>query len=388
MKRIHEVQLPTGLLTVKEDRSGTIDLLSICRFGARNNANRGFLFVSSELGKHVASVPSEMISSHRYLAQKIESDEHPTLFVGMAETAVGLGYGVFDAWIKNHPDKEAVFLHTTRYRLYGTEALDFEESHSHAPNQIIHKPKDEHIARLMAKARTLVLIDDEASTGKTFVNLWNVLRMQHPMLNKVNILTLTNFMNEQARESLSEAIGVPVRFAQVVSGAWTFEPDAPFMEVARARQPIVRDQGKKQVDVLPSLGRSGIASRIDIPDSVWAVILSVLPDINTGSSRHIRIIGTGEFMHAPFVLGLALENMGHAVTLQSTTRSPVLEFGPIKSTLQLTDPYGMGDPYFLYNAQRSRENETTFILHEMNYNEAIADMVTQLDGVSVHWNIQ
>ena len=39
------------------------------------------------------------------------------LFIAMAETAVGLGQGVFEAWLRANPGREALFLHTTRYRV-------------------------------------------------------------------------------------------------------------------------------------------------------------------------------------------------------------------------------------------------------------------------------
>lgn len=390
MKRIHEVKLPTGLLTVKEDQTSIVDLLSICQFGARNNANRGFLFVSSELGKHMPSVPSEMCLSHQYLARHIEPSGHPVIFIGMAETAVGLGYGVFDAWMESHPSRAAVFLHTTRYQMEDTDVLAFEESHSHAPNQVIHKPKDDDIVQLMAAARTLVLVDDEASTGKTFVNLWNVLRTQCPMISAVNILTLTNFMSKQARESLSESMGVPVRFIQAVSGSWSFKPDITFHcashgHTTTANDPLKTQANKTQAKVLSGAGRSGISRRMIIPDGVWEAVRMV---IDKDLSCRIRIIGTGEFMHGPFVLGRALERLGHSVTIQSTTRSPVLEFGPIESTLRLTDPYGKGDTYFLYNARRSGKDEVTLVLHEMSCNEAITDLAAKLDGTAIHWDMQ
>ena len=64
-------------------------------FAERRNPKRAFLFVSIVLGRHIPVAPSVMQASFESLATKIPSDlPGPVLFIGMAETAVGLGAGV------------------------------------------------------------------------------------------------------------------------------------------------------------------------------------------------------------------------------------------------------------------------------------------------------
>ncbi|MEG5687304.1 phosphoribosyltransferase domain-containing protein, partial [Enterobacter kobei] len=93
----------------------------------------------------------------------------PVLFIGMAETAVGLGAGVFDEVRHQHP--ESVYLTSTRHPVDGTLLCEFKEEHSHATDHLIYLPDDEEKRRRVTNARTLVLIDDEATTGNTFINL-------------------------------------------------------------------------------------------------------------------------------------------------------------------------------------------------------------------------
>ena len=53
------------------------------------------------LGKHYPVVPSRMEEVHRRLADKIQLDG-PTVVIGLAETATGLGHGVFVELLRHH----------------------------------------------------------------------------------------------------------------------------------------------------------------------------------------------------------------------------------------------------------------------------------------------
>jgi len=62
-----------------------------------------------------------------------------------------------------------LFIQTTRYHLDGIERLEFEEAHSHATDFFLYYPVHPDYRKQFLKAETLVLIDDEISTGKTFL---------------------------------------------------------------------------------------------------------------------------------------------------------------------------------------------------------------------------
>lgn len=165
--------LTRGLLEVKVDEA-TMVPESLFGFAERRNPKRAFLFVSRVLGRHIPVRPSVMQASYERLAAKIPADlPGPVLIMGMAETAVGLGAGVHRAYSAARPD--SVYMVSTRHPV-GTELLTrFEEEHSHASAHLIHMPIDLSVIKMMLRARSLVLVDDEASTGKTFVNLHRAL---------------------------------------------------------------------------------------------------------------------------------------------------------------------------------------------------------------------
>jgi len=361
------IELPNGTLEVRDDPANTYSLASLCHFGARNNPKRGFLFVSTVLGKHLPAQPSKMLVIHQYLAAKIHAvDDASTLFIGMAETGISLSYGVYEAWAKNHAEREAIFIHSTRYLLDGLPVLNFEEGHSHAPKQALHLPTNPAHLEQMRRAKTLVLLDDEVSTGKTFLNLWRALRPHCPHIEQINIVTLTDFMGTLARDALDQALDVPTAHSSVARAEWRFTPKV-WHATHAADTPAPYHQA--ELKPLAHLGRGGIDRPLVLPTHLLDAVTHLLalhPD-----DAPVRIIGTGEFMHVPYLLALHLEHQGRQVSLQSSTRSPILEFGPIQHTQRLDDPYGQGDPYFIYNAPAD-DQQITLILHETELNPAIS----------------
>jgi hypothetical protein len=377
------IELPNGTLEVREDPTNTYSLASLCHFGARNNPKRGFLFVSTVLGKHLPAQPTKMLAIHQHLAAKIRAlDDAPALFIGMAETGIGFSYGVYEAWAKNHADREAIFIHSTRYPLHNLPVLDFEESHCHAPNQTLHLPAAPVHLEQMRRAKTLVLLDDEVSTGKTFLNLWRALRPQCPLIEQINIVTLTDFMGTVARDALDKALDVPTSHISAARAEWRFTPKAWSATQVISPQP----HHNSKLKPLAHLGRAGIDCPLVLPTRLLDEVAHRL-DLHP-SEKPLRIIGTGEFMHVPYLLALHLEHQGRQVSLQSSTRSPILEFGPIQHTQRLDDPYGQGDPYFIYNAPAD-DRQITLILHETELNPAISRFAHALGAQTLscaqHW---
>lgn len=337
------VALPTGTLDVRID-SGAAELDALLGFAARANAKRGFLFLSKVLGKHWPSRPADMLAVHERLAATVPpltgARQGPVLFIAMAETAVGLGQGVFEAWLRKHPGQEALFLHTTRYRV-GTGALiEFEEAHSHAPRQFLHEPSDPALRSLLLAARTLVLVDDEASTGNTFVNLAAACRRLNPGLEHVHLATITNFMGRGATAQLERRFGMPVTSGALVEGEFSFAQGAlPPDQGAAQRYEEHADRGASA-----AFGRLGTARALRAPEQLAARLAR---EYAPGS--RVLVLGTGEFMHVSTLLGAALQRHGVDVVVQSTTRSPILEWGAVGHALRFPDNYGEGIANYLYN---------------------------------------
>jgi len=372
---LREVRLPTGLLTVRA-RPGRYALDALVGFAARANARRGFLFVSKVLGKHWPVRPSVMRELHVSLARDLPAAlPGPVVFIAMAETAVGLGQGVFEAWLDADASREAVFVHTTRYRVGHGALIEFEEAHSHAPRQFLHMPGDPAIAAQFARARSIVLIDDEASTGNTFVNLAAACRSVNPSIEHVHLVTITNFMGQEGSARLMDRFGVRASHSAALNGEFAFEAG----QLKPGEAPAQRYDGEADRGASAAFGRMGIATPLTLPRALAAKLSSAI-----APGQRVLVLGTGEFMHPAFLLGRALEAHGVDVSVQSTTRSPILEWGAVASALTFPDNYGEGIANFIYNVVPGQYDHV-FVCHETPPTAALYQLAAKVRGRLFHF---
>lgn len=369
--------LPTGRLDVSLTK-GAHELDELLGFAARANAKRGFLFLSKVLGKHWPVRPSAMLAVHERLAADVPASEGPVLFIAMAETAIGLGQGVFEAWLRANPGREALFVHTTRYRVGSGDIIEFEEAHSHAPRQFLHMPAGEHERALLLGARSIVLVDDEASTGNTFVNLAAACRRLNPSVERVHLSVIVNFMGAAATEGLTARFGIPTTMGALIEGEYRFEPSDIPVDAA----PAQRYDAQAERGAHPGFGRLGLSRPLRIPEALAAQLAgTVAPDAK------VLVLGTGEFMHASTLLGAALEAGGLDVVVQSTTRSPILTWGAVSHALTFPDNYGEGIANYLYNVAPG-QYDAVLVCHETPPNAALLDVARQLGARLFHYQTE
>jgi hypothetical protein len=360
LNRPISVDLPTGTLELTV-RASSYPLDDLLGFAARANAKRGFLFLSKVLGKHWPVRPSVMRMIHAEMADAVPDIDGAVVFIAMAETAVGLGQGVFEAWLAANPGREALFIYTTRYRVGDEPVIEFEEAHSHAPRQFLHMPNEMGKRDLLLSARTLVLIDDEASTGNTFLNLSNAVRALNPSIARVHLATVTNFMGAAATAALSARFGVSTSMAAPLSGEYRFTPgEVPTEGPPAQRYDAAADRGASGV-----FGRFGLDRALSVPAELVARLGAAVQP-----GQRVLVLGTGEFMHASYMLGAGLEALGKDVVVQSTTRSPILKWGSVSAALAFPDNYGEGVTNFLYNVTPGMYDHV-FICHETAPNDAL-----------------
>lgn len=330
--QIYERELPGGTLRV-ETQSG-LPLDSLFDIAARKNPKRAFLFVSKVLGRHIPVSPAVMRESYETLAAKIPRDlPGPVLFIGMAETAVGLAAGVFRA-AREHI-AEPVFLTSTRHPVQGELLCEFKEDHSHATDHLIYMPTDAALRHRALNARTLVLVDDEATTGRTFLNLLQALRDAGLQgLSRVITVTLTDWSSEAVQRHCP----LPVESLSLVAGQWRWTPrlDAPVPVMPGVN---VTAQGAVALCARQDWGRLGM------DDSSCRFADDIMPE----AGERILVLGSGEFIWPPFLLAERLEQQGAEVRFGSLTRSPISEGLAIASSLAFSDNYGLGIPNFVYN---------------------------------------
>ena len=377
------IALPTGELTVNLVQQSSFPAEVLLGFGARNNLKRGFLFVSRVLGKHIAVAPSTMRLVHQELASKIVGQEESVggsgVVIGMAETATGLGFGIFEQLqlIPCRLQWQAYF-QTTRYPHHAdvlTESpnrLDFEEQHSHATKLHLELPPvTDSRYQLLTQAESVCLVDDEISTGRTFYNLLRALRRINPSLKYVFIATLTDLSGGRVQALLSEIDGIEsVAVASLLAGTFHFESKA-CCEVPVTSQPSTESIAVVDNKWSTYSARQGRLSAPKIPQSIIADCIAQL------APGRCRVIGTNECMDPAFRLALELESHGLITRVQSTTRSPLLLSHDIETVRPVIDPYSPAVPNFIYNFELSAD-ENLIVVHESTNKHAVLTLLQLL----------
>jgi hypothetical protein len=304
-------------------------------FAQRINPKRSFLFVSKVLGRHIPVKPSTMRKTYRLLASQIPGHlAGPVLFIGMAETAVGLGAGVHQQWTDDNGRDDGVYICTTRHPLGLPLLCEFQEEHSHSTRHLIHAPASPNVRRLVDNAKTLVLVDDEASTGKTFGNLYSALPAAIKRnITRIILVTLTDWAGGAAERLIDK----DVQNVSLLTGRYSWTPNgnvAPASDV-----PGLPSQDRPVISPNPDFdwGRLGIDRhpiRIQAPFEAEGITL---------------VLGTGEHVWQPFLLAEHLEMLGADVRYSSVTRSPISIGHAIRRKVAFEDNFGGHAPNYLYN---------------------------------------
>ena len=326
--------LTCGTLSVTPT-DGSVPFDDLFDVAERRNPKRAFLFVSKVLGRHIPVSPATMRDVYRQLATRFPSNlPGPVLFIGMAETAVGLGAGVFDEM--RHQVNEAVYLSSTRHPVNGELLCEFKETHSHATDHLLYLPDDPELRRRVQEARTLVLIDDEATTGNTFINLLAALRNDAGLHKIEQVITVT--LTDWSGDAITHTCPLPVTPVSLVRGNWHWEPN-PNAPVPVMPAVNITARGSVPVTERQNWGRLGMAAPTgDLGQQITA-----------SKGEKILVLGSSEFIWEPFLLAERLEQQGADVKYSSTTRSPISTGFAIQSAIAFGDNYGLGIPNYVYN---------------------------------------
>jgi len=345
------ISLAGGDLSINVE-AGSVELDQLCDFAIRNNSRRGFLVVSRVLGRHLPVKPSTMQASFNQLSSTIPYNlPGPVVFIGMAETAICLGQSVHEAWQRSTGRQDTLYIHTTRQQVMARVVATFEEPHSHATSHIIYEPSGADHRSLFYAARSLVLVDDEASTGTTFLNLAAALMKPMPLLERIHTAVLADW---SAAENYTQRMPKPSAATNLLKGRLTYHPrPVTNLERSTSKIPVAALGRMRTHQNYGRLGIQGIPLTID----------DYLPDLGNGLRQRFLVLGTGEFVYPPFLLAARLESLGHDVEVQATTRSPIHLGGAIHSMIELTDNYATGVPNFLYNVTPASERRV-LICHE------------------------
>lgn len=343
--------LSSGVMRLQLDFQD-IPLNDMLQMAERNNPRRAFLFVSTVLGRHIPVVPSRHRDVLTRLARKLVAPlaeaSGPVLVMGYAETAVGLGAGVHDALLKETGRSDMVYLPSTRHPGTAKSWFSFSEDHSHAQGHHVLRPAGA-AGDLASTARTIVLVDDEVTTGNTFSNLLCALMKHAPReIDHVHLVTLTDWSGGAVMPHLAEKSGLPVeRFTahSLIGGNWDWEPDPAF--APRSLPSAVAPLDVDGVSEQHGAWRAGITGETSVDAA------PLLREI-TSPEQPVLVIGTGENVWHPLRLAEELEGSGFGVEFIATTRSPVRQGETIRRKITYTDHYGLGLPMYLHNVDPDR----------------------------------
>ena len=377
-----ELSIKSGKLNITES---SIDpafnsIESLIGFASRQNEKRGFLFVSKVLGKHIPVKPSVMRSTYDLIAEKVQVIDGSTLFIGMAETATGLGGGVADSYARMHPETRVAYQHTTRHFLNAKETLRISEAHSHAVSHILYEPLPD-VAPVYQAAEHLVVVDDEISTGNTLLNLVQESLTKIRPFSKVTVVALVSWLDSEKHERflklmsdycIEHGVEMPeFDFVSLFEGKFEFYPNEDF------KVSLPRDVDK-QICMKPCLNDAG-RQGCHMPMQLTGVEKdSIQKIINQANGQKISIIGTGEHLFVPFLIAEAIERQGNNVVFQSTTRSPVIVDGTtIVNAREI--PISRDSGIYRHYIYNHSENLKNFVMIE---HQSLADDYKQV-GVAV-----
>lgn len=326
-----EIELQRGVLSLQPNDNSHWKWQDLLGFAERINPKRAFLFVSKVLGRHIPVSPHIMRHAFTDLAKLVPGDlPEPVLVIGMAETAVGLGAGVHQVLQQRYP--EAIYVTTTRHPVHGAPLLArFLEEHSHAQDQLLYGSPDAELQQQILNSKSIVLVDDEASTGKTFVNLIHAL--QQAGLNQISHVVTATLADWSSGIHIAD---LNCQSVALMTGKWQWRD---------AENPIQINMPK--VDTVAFGAFATLAEptwgRLPIQDSGAHIRLAVQPD------ERILVLGSGEYVWSSFLLAEYLQQQGADVRFSAITRSPIAVGHAIQSALAFSDNYGLGIQNFVYN---------------------------------------
>nr|WP_201578386.1 phosphoribosyltransferase domain-containing protein [Psychrobacter okhotskensis] len=383
------------------EKSDSYQLEDLLGFAQRINPKRAFLFVSKVLGRHIPVAPNTMRHAFTDLASLVPSDlPEPILVIGMAETAVGLSAGVHQALQTRYPN--ALLLNSTRHAQHNDDNSEtllttFSEDHSHASQHLIYQSADKAIQAQLLASKTLIMVDDEASTGNTCVNVVTALRNAGlTELEQVHLTTLVDWSLNQNQAQADVDDNISARLPNIdfhrhhlLSGAWQWT-DAPNPKPITMPSVDTTEAGSQPLGNTGNWGRFPTLDSTDGFNNYLAKFQSAFTRFSNQAPfdkeqlpERILVLGSNEFVWLPFLLAewLETQTQNATVNFSALTRSPIALGGAITTMLSFSDNYGLGMTNFAYNVEPS--DWDLIVLCVETAADSVDDMWQGLDNVLV-----
>ena len=368
------------------------DLVRIAK--RENNNKRKYLVVNRLQGKHIPVKPCEAISMFRALADTLKGryEKETLLVIGFAETATAIGVAVA-------AELGADYMQTTRELVSDATYLYFSEEHSHATEQKLVK---DDIDRVIGTIDRIVFVEDEVTTGKTILNIINILRKQYSEKIAFSVASVLNGMDETALDSYQKYDIelfwlVKTNHAAYTEIAESYRGDGRYIICKDDIEPehIVIDQSASESDTTvisqiarPILqnGKSGkemanpeekaidgmvhmdyikinqymdtrrIVNPVEYAEYCAWLYQEIAARTDLHSTQNMLVLGTEEYMYPALFVAKKFEEQGKDVRFHATTRSPIAvsteDDYPLHTRYELKSLYDSKRTTYIYDLQK------------------------------------
>ena len=294
---------------------------SILRIAKRyKNSKRSYLLVNPLQAKHIPIKPSDALAMMGTLGNKLK-EKYPTtkLIIGFAETATAIGAAIADNY-----GADCKYIHTTRENYPSEEKVEFKEEHSHAVEQQLLVA---NLKQYIDETDTIILVDDELSTGKTLLNIIEVLKEKFSSLETKNIV-VASLLNRLSDENLKRLYDANVACEYLLklpeedydSQVEKVCVDAPEDICCCGDIPDNYNIIETEAEILNPRRAISISEYVN---SCRLAISKIVTQLSFSKTENVLVLGTEEFMYPAILLGQTLEEIVNTVKCHSTTRSPI-----------------------------------------------------------------
>ena len=319
-----------------------------------NNAKRSYLLVNPIQAKHCPVSPSVSFAMMDELGAILKL-RYPDagIIIGFAETATAIAARVAESF------PGALYLQTTRESfLDDGEYLIFAEEHSHAVEQKIRRAP---LEEALKKTNTVILIDDEISTGKTMINIVERIRREIGAAANAKFVC-ASIVNRVSPENIEKMRLAGIECDQLLKiPSEDYESAVADFCVSAPTESCSLPSSNKNIKThtLPFVRdpRAGVVSK-DYYSECYATAESIADTINAEVSGSVLVLGTEECMYPALILGQVLEQRSKSVSVRchATTRSPIgvldSEGYPVRNGYAIHSMYEKDRRTYIYNVQK------------------------------------
>lgn len=351
-------QLSSGILEldIESEVKPFEDLVGIAE---RINPKRPFIFVSKVIGRYVPTSLQEMFRISSLLASQVPEtllDGNVTV-LSLSETALGLG-ALVHRHFKTSIGKPIVNAFTSRHLFATPIYTSFQETHSHLPNHYVYRSFKKSVNNHFDNTETLVLVDDEITTGNTLNNLFKSLKLTS--VKRVILLSLTDWSGG----AIFDWEGIEVHRFSLITGKykWTQTSDEV---VQLPYNPSTIDESENLINISPNSTRLPSFEGLKIKDQELEDKNKPISVFDT-ENKPVVCLYYNEMLPQAIETMHYLHDFTRDVYFLSLSSSPIELGFDIQSKIELPGYYS-DIPVYLYNFQEfatALDNPSVTLIYE------------------------